>query len=139
MISNTAQLVPTAPVIEDVDYSSGLKWKGNAVVNWDYRQWRLSWTALYFHSYKVGSSSGNNSAVILNQGDARIPSQIYHDLYGSYRFDAPSGVLSKLEVSVGVRNVFDKSPPLDLQNGFVYSPGAIRALSNFILAIKKSL
>jgi len=54
------------------------------------------------------------AAAVLNQGSARIPSQTYHDLSSpivskrSEVYRASGGA----QVSLGIRNVFDKSPPL---------------------------
>ena len=45
-----------------------------------------------------------------------IPRQVYHDLIATYRFDAASpfagGMLANSEISFGIQNLFDKSPPI---------------------------
>jgi iron complex outermembrane recepter protein len=77
----------------------------------------------------------------LNQGSATIPSQTYHDLTAQYRFDSSFGLalLSNTEIQLGIRNVFNKTPPLDTSAiGFYYSKLGDPRLANYYLSLKKS-
>jgi outer membrane receptor protein involved in Fe transport len=117
------QLVPGAPYVENVGINASssipLKWKANAGVNWSRGGLTLGWAARYFDSYLIST----NAAVLQSQGNGgSVPSQIYHDVFSSYRFHAPHGgatfgskFLERLELQGGVRNVFDKAPPITAQ------------------------
>lgn len=68
----------------------------------------------------------------LPQGGDTIPSQIYHDLLVGYSFGQSAGsstgaasrLLGGLYTQLGVRNVFDRDPPLDVYRdlNYYYSP-----------------
>ncbi|MEJ1972747.1 MAG: hypothetical protein WDM96_09885 [Lacunisphaera sp.] len=69
----------------------------------------------------TAASAQNN--FILPQGGDSIPSQTYHDAFVGYTFRRGEGavggrvartIFDGLQVQAGVRNVFDKAPPLDL-------------------------
>jgi outer membrane receptor protein involved in Fe transport len=136
---NEIQTVPAAPVVENAGYSNSAKWKANAGLSWDYRNVGIAWTAQYYSSYRVGTAAAVSALLISNQGSETVPSQTYHDLFATYRFDSPSKLLSDLEVRLGVRNVFDKEPPYDAGNnrGF-YSLYGDPRLSTYSLSIRKN-
>ncbi|MGQ0835684.1 MAG: TonB-dependent receptor domain-containing protein [Gammaproteobacteria bacterium] len=119
------QVVPTAPVDEKVGLSSSnpLKIRGNARLTWERGPWLASWTARYFDDYRLDNSLaifGPAFDHVRSQGSDRIPSQTYHDFFASYRFSESTGdrfrLMADSEVQLGVKNVFDKEPPLDVSN-----------------------
>jgi outer membrane receptor protein involved in Fe transport len=139
------QLIPDAPVVENVgisDNSQGaivgvrnpLAFKGNAGIAWSYRGWDVGWTANYFASYRV-----TNPTQILNQGNGgHVPSQIYHDIVGTYRFDGASSWLEGMQVQVGVKNVFNTRPPFDASYASFYSPYGDPRLATYYVSLKKA-
>jgi outer membrane receptor protein involved in Fe transport len=63
------------------------------------------------------------------QGSNSIPSQIYHDIFGSYTFGTGAAgqganlihkVLSDFSVQFGIKNILNKSPPFDAINSPYY-------------------
>lgn len=100
---NQTQVLPTSPVVETAgslnNLGGGLRWRGNATLGWEYRQWMLAWNTNYFDSYV--------------QGFVPVPSQSYHDLFARFRFD-PTRVprwLPDMELRLGIQNLLDKVPP----------------------------
>ncbi|MDB6170058.1 MAG: hypothetical protein JWM88_2922 [Verrucomicrobia bacterium] len=127
------RLAPTTPLLENVGYftisstaNSVLKFKGNAGLTWKFDRWTAGWTVNYFGGYYAYNASDSAATVAfrtLNQGSDHIPSQTYHDAFVSYRLpDADSSsrfwskVRSGTEVTIGIRNIFNKAPPFDAQN-----------------------
>ena len=114
------QFAPGSTFSNSAGYNLGvLEWRGNGGVTWQDGPWTVGWNAQYYHSYFVYSATSTDAviaAAVLNQGSARIPSQTYHDLVVTHRFadaeGAAGGVLSGTEWSLGIQNVFDKTPPI---------------------------
>jgi iron complex outermembrane receptor protein len=141
-----SQLVPDAPLIENagilatVDFRlGGLKWMGNSTVTWSKRGWMLGWRANFYDSYFLNATH----TVVANQGSARVPSQIYYDLFGSYELDWSQsgqwrGALAGIEVLFGVNNVLDRKPPIDVTLSTFYSTLGDPRLANYYLSVKKS-
>lgn len=126
------QLTPIAPVVEHAGVGTadniggandggGLKWRTTGSVTWNYRDWSLSWVANFYDSYFLNTAHTVNPG----QGSATVPSQIYHDLTAVYRLPfagrAPS--LPETELMLGVRNVFNKAPPIDVVGRGFSAPG----------------
>jgi len=146
------QLLPGAAIVESVGVDSDfgnpirLKLKANAGLTWKLRHWTLGWTARYFNSYLVADPSQSyNTSKFLIQGSLGVPSQTYHDIFGSYRFEQESGQssgkaswLRGLELQAGVRNIFHKEPPLDANESVLYySPFGDPRVSSYYLSVKK--
>lgn len=148
------KLLPGQPSVENVgiagQFNSGLnpgttlKTKANLGLTWNYGSWTLGWTARYFDSYLVADPTQSTSlSVILNQGNGgRVSDQTYHDVFAAYRFGRRSGnlgagLLSGVEVDVGVRNIFGKKPPFDASSAFYYSYFGDPRLSSYYMTVKK--
>ncbi len=134
------KIIPDADYIPYVDYSDGsLKWRGNIGLDWRKGPIRLGWNMQYYSSYAGYSATDPQSSIdffVSRQGTARIPSQTYHDISAGYSFE-DSGMLSGLEISGGIQNLFDKKPPtLAAQNGSYSSYGDPR-LRRFTLTLRK--
>jgi len=146
------QLVPTAPVVENVGISffgtlGPLAFKGNAGMTWKDAPWTVGWIAYYFDSYLVGDPTNPSFArAILNQGNGgRVSSQVYHDAFARYRFGAAHGTgsavdwLQNCEIQLGIKNLFNTKPPFDAGRGPVYySPFGDPRLASYELSLRKS-
>jgi outer membrane receptor protein involved in Fe transport len=139
------QPVITAPVYQYSGFYNGpLIWRGNAGFDWTLGRWSILYNAQFYDSYKVNNAEETQSSVnydVLSQGSARIPSQLYHDLYVSYTIPGRAGVLGNVQISAGVQNLFDKSPPIiatlsPANSG--YSNYGDPRLRRFTLSLKKS-
>lgn len=130
------QLLPVAPVVEEVGITSNapLKLKGNATLRWRSGNWTVGWTARYYDSYVVST----NETIVLNQGSRTVPSQMYHDLFASWRVESASAFVSALELQAGIKNVLDEEPPFDAANSSFgyYSPYGDPRLSSWYLGVK---
>ncbi len=143
------QAIPASPVNDSVGFSGGtLEWRGNLGVTWDRGPLEVSWNAQYFDSYYAFSSTASQGSIdsaVLNQGSDTIPSQLYHDVLATYRFDSATswarGLFADTEISVGIQNLFDKSPPiLALTNttGAGFSTYGDPRLRRYSISIRKS-
>lgn len=136
----TTQLFQTFPRVENVGVTSSnpLKFKANLAVTWTREPWVIGWVGRYFDSYAVADETLTSApAIIANQGSRRVPSQTYHDLFATYRIMA-KGLLADTEVTLGLRNVFNKRPPFDAGTAnYFYSPLGDPRLANYYLAVRK--
>lgn len=157
----------TAPAYDAVNYpgeAGAAKYKSNAVLAWDWHHWSAAWTASYISDYRVTFSPGGPSAAqsaaaglalnttyTLAQGGDTIPSQSYHDLLVGYTFGQQSDRIGKLRktfstlcngltVQFGVRNVFNKIPPMDAfySSNYYESPYGDMRLRSYWLSVKKA-
>lgn len=115
----TQAITPISPqqdVAGDVNGSGGpLKLRANATLGWERGPWSFNWTALYYGPY----DQWNDPLIIAAQGSTTIPHQVYHDVLASYHFGDERGsgagsMLNGVDVSLGVRNVFNEVPPMDV-------------------------
>jgi iron complex outermembrane receptor protein len=138
------EVLAGSPPVENVGVGdfNPLKLKANAGATWTRRQWILGWSARYFDSYWVNAAHTFD----VNQGSDHVPSQIYHDIFATYRFDVgtTSGswsdhLFSDTEITLGVKNLFNKKPPFDANNtNFFYSNFGDPRLASYWLSIRKS-
>ena len=108
--------------------SMPLNFRGFYGVDYEKNGWGLGWNVRHYSSYLVADPSFASSAPILAaQGNGgRVPRQILHDL--SFRWHVPSyseksawdRFLSNLDVSGGIRNVFNEKPAIDVSNAYSY-------------------
>jgi outer membrane receptor protein involved in Fe transport len=134
------QFLPNGVVSDYVGITSSnpLEWKGNLGLNWSHGAWSAGWTARYFSSYIAATTATINQW----QGNAgRVPSQTYHDVFATYRVGAQTGatLLEGTDITLGIRNLFDKEPPFDANNAYngYYSTFGDPRLASYWLAIKK--
>ncbi len=117
------RLQATATYLEELSFGgpnqSGTrllpKWRGNFNANWRYADWSASVFVNYIHS-RSGTDSvrASDGARLTN---ARYASQITVNPSVTY-----SGFLDT-RITLGVRNVFDKTPPLDYGEATRYTGG----------------
>jgi len=101
--------VPSSPIARQI----------NGNLTWTRDEWQTGWAAQYYSSYIIPATS---AAIVRIQGGQEIASQIYHDWFLRYRVPERSKrFLQGLEVTVGVKNVFDKAPPSDMGLIYFYS------------------
>jgi hypothetical protein len=125
------------------------KTKANLTLSWEYRQWTLGWTTIYYGNYTQynapGSPSylqyGPNTYFTDAQGGYTIPSQVYHTLFGSYGFGkSPVSLLSDLTIQFGIKNLFNTLPPFDAYyEPYYYSPYGDPRLRDYWISLKKAL
>jgi iron complex outermembrane receptor protein len=125
-----------APLLEYAGYADDggePKLKANLRLSWEYREWSLYWSSVYFGSYPPPGTPGSPSYIeeggsssyytnIQELQGGRIPSQIYHNISGVYNVDKShlKGI-SSLSVNFGITNLFDKWPAYDAINNFHYA------------------
>ncbi|MCC5806752.1 MAG: TonB-dependent receptor [Opitutales bacterium] len=90
------------------------KWRGNFNANWRYADWSASVFVNYIHS-RSGTNQVNPAGAQLT--NARYASQITVNPAVTY-----SGFLDT-RITLGVRNVFDRDPPLDYGEATRYTGG----------------
>ncbi|WP_161965821.1 TonB-dependent receptor domain-containing protein [Steroidobacter cummioxidans] len=134
------QFLPNGVVLDNVGVTSAnpLKLKGNVGLNWRHGAWSVGWAARYFDSYLSSMSATINRW----QGNGgRVSSQTYHDVFATYHFsaDSPAAVFADSEVTLGIKNLFDKAPPFDANNTYngYYSTFGDPRLASYWLGIKK--
>jgi outer membrane receptor protein involved in Fe transport len=141
------QALPTSAAVDRAGYLDGmLKWRGNAGLVWTRGPWAVSWNSQYFDSYYIYASDATTTAIataVLNQGAAKVPSQLYHDVLGTYRIGKHAGwaLLANTEISVGIQNVFDRSPPIlaiTTPSGAGYSTYGDPRLRRYAIGVRKS-
>lgn len=134
--------------VNQMGYDDGpLKWRGNGGITWTKGGLSLGWNAQYYDSYYAYSFSDDSDAIeaaVFNQGHAKIPSQIYNDVFVSYRI-GPNGalgnkMLSGVTLGLGIQNVFDKRPPIlaIVSQAGGYSQYGDPRLRRFTASVRKS-
>ncbi|MBL8268010.1 TonB-dependent receptor [Steroidobacter sp.] len=135
---------PLTDIVNQVAFDGPLQTRANASLGWSMRQWNLGWLTNYYGSYPQYSIGGATHYTAA-QGANSIPSQLYHDVFASYEFETASGggmaagLLSDVAVQVGIKNLFDKTPPFDayyLRSNY-YSPFGDWRLRNYYLTLTK--
>ena len=86
-----------------------LRWKHNVSASYTLASWSATLTQRYFSRYET--------APTLNGDRFFVNGQALHDLVVSF-----TGI-QNLKLSVGVRNLFDKDPPLFINNGSQFQSG----------------
>jgi len=116
--------------------SNPLAMKGNASLVWNKGDWTLGWSARYYDSYLVADpASPSSGTVFQNQGSRTVPSQTFHDLFATYELNI--AWLGHTEIRLGVDNVFNEEPALDLGNeALPYSPFGDPRLAYYYLSVK---
>lgn len=115
-----SQASPGEPWIERRGYYDGpAEWRGNAGLTWTRGSFTADINVQYFHSYRVATSGRtpypiSNAQLLLDQGADRIPAQAYVDVMvrKHLRTRAADSGFRALDISLGVQNLFDRSPPI---------------------------
>jgi outer membrane receptor protein involved in Fe transport len=116
-----SQALASLPIQENVglSYINPQEYVGNLELKWRHHAWTASWFSRYYDSYFTADPAvASNAAHIRLQGNGgRVPSQSYHDLTVNWASDYSgrdvSGFLTGTEFQLGIRNIFDKTPPFD--------------------------
>lgn len=133
------QFTPQGAMLEYVGVTSSNppKLKANGGFNWSVGNWSAGWAARYFDSYTAGATAQVN----LRQGrGGRVSSQTYHDVFAAYRFSAGSSMFDATQITLGIKNLFDKEPPFDANLFTVgyYSTFGDARLARYWLSVKKN-
>jgi outer membrane receptor protein involved in Fe transport len=143
---------PLNDLVNQVAAGGPLKFKETTSLTWKYGPWSVGWNANYWGEYK--QYSVGTQAYIIAQGSDKIPGQIYHNLIVGYHFGMGRGtrtgagrawsdyILSGLTLKVAVNDVFNKAPPIDIDNGyftpFYYSQFGDPRMRNYQLTLSKA-
>jgi len=104
-----------------------LEFRGSYGVTLEGDRWMAGWSVRHYSAYWVADPELAGSAQMLAaQGNrGRVPRQLLHDITGRWRFPHAASesnlfrsFLSDLEVTGGVRNVFNTRPEVDLSNDY---------------------
>ena len=139
---NTQQALASLPVEEYVGVAT-LPWQGRAALDWEgleqrSGQWTAQWAVRYFDSYCLNQlcAEGFNTP---SQGGVDVSSQTYHDLTLAFRFNSEATrALAGSEIRLGIKNIFDHKPPLDVNvYARYYSGFADPRLASYYLSVRK--
>ncbi|GAA0673215.1 outer membrane receptor protein involved in Fe transport [Sphingomonas insulae] len=123
-----AGVVPTNFAIATGSNGS-LRWRGSAAINWSKDALNLGWQIRYIDRYAIDETK----TVVPALGSAYVRSQIYHDVSASYQ------LLDGLTARIGVNNIFNKRPPLDVTaDPLFYSAYGDPRLRSFYLRLQKT-
>lgn len=135
---NQTQLRPADPFREEAGVQGNLRWRANATFGWDHKRWSTSWSTQFFDSYFLEETR----QPYFLQGAAKIGGQIQHDLFVSYRlYDDNTETKSwnsGLELSGGVRNIFDAQPKIDARQFTHISPFGETRGAVYYLSLRKA-
>lgn len=140
------EILPESGFVDSVGYRNGpLRWRGNAGLVWRRNQLTAGWNTQFYGKQKVYStfnSPGTIELLTQQQGSKTFPTQWYHDVFAKYAFDRESAIkaLSGLEVMVGIRNVFNSSPPIETTTEGTggFSRFGDPRLRRFLVSIRKT-
>ncbi len=108
--------------------SGGTTWKGNSTVAFVKDDtWSVGWRSRFSNDYYLRQ----DHSVQPLQGSARIPSQIYHDVFATW------AVREDTDLRGGVTNVLNTQPPVDITTGSFYSRYGDPRLRHFNIALTK--
>ncbi|MET0310177.1 MAG: TonB-dependent receptor [Sphingomonas sp.] len=107
--------------------AGGVAWKGNGSIIYSTERWSLGARGRYIGPYWLNTSH----AVVPLQGSAKIGSQTYFDLFGTFK------ITPKTELRAGVNNIFDRSPPINTTTTLFYSLFGDPRRANFYLSINR--
>lgn len=102
---------PLQEIVNQVAYGAPLKFRANAALTWNRGAWSAGWVTSYFDSYPQYNVGTN--IYVQAQGSSHVPSQMYHDISGAYRFES-TGLFDGVTLQFGVKNLFNDKPPLDV-------------------------
>lgn len=138
LLTQRVRVLPSLPVIDTVGVGSAnftaggtdngsLEWKGNASVRWSNERFSVGWAGRYFDGYFVNA----NRSFAPAQGSAKIPSQFYQDVFGTYT------IADGFTARAGINNIFNKRGPVVTNTGF-RSPYSDPRLRNFYVSVGKA-
>jgi outer membrane receptor protein involved in Fe transport len=130
-----------------------IRFKGNGTLTWEYGRWTTSWSAEYYYLFRVNGTPGDptgstSPTVYLEQGASEVPAEWYHTVTVNYRFPTPkgkthgsggiAGLLEGVDVTFGVKNVFNHTPPFDASFGEdFYAPFGDIRLRDYWVSVRK--
>lgn len=107
--------------------TGGTTWRGNSTVAFVKDSWSAGWRSRFSNNYYLRQ----DRSVLPLQGSARIPSQIYHDVFATWAFR------EDVDLRGGITNVLNTKPPVDISTGTFYSRYGDPRLRHFYLAVTK--
>jgi iron complex outermembrane recepter protein len=149
-LTRDARLANGLPVQSSLGIASaGARSRFNGSLSWSKGPLLIGWNAQFTHSYQVDSGFGASPQNIVRQGNGgKVDGQIYHNLFAQYDFKVSrlEGVSRKIigdsQIQVGVRNVFNKPPPFDINqsdaNNYI-SPVGDPRMATYYLSFSRKL
>jgi outer membrane receptor protein involved in Fe transport len=145
---------PFVDIADQVADFGPLKEKANATLSWELRGWTARWAATYYGSYpQIAPPFTRSTSTLLAQNSAGIPSQIYHNILLAYGIPSHAkqgdsnsressswtgSAFSGVNVQMGIKNVFNKTPPFDANFApYYYSPFGDPLLRTFWVSLSK--
>ncbi len=106
-----------SPWVDLVGLADGpLEWRANGGVDWSRGPLAVGLNAAFYDSYRPQASYLLASAAaskVVQQGAARIPAQVYVDLYGARRLSfLEARGFASAEIRFTVQNLLDHQPPV---------------------------
>ena len=106
-----------SPWVNLVGLSDGpLEWRANGGIDWSRGPLGLGLNAVFYDSYRPWASDDTASSAASKaqqQGAAKIPAQVYFDLYGARRLTRPEGWgFRSMDIRFSIQNLLDHRPPI---------------------------
>ena len=138
-LKRESQVTPGSPVIDGLGVSIPHKLNARLFATLTRGAWELSWSMRYYSAYWLNSSH----TVVANQGSDHVSPQRYHSLYLSYSYLGQSKLFKGTRASVGIDNLLNTRPPLDLGGvtsriGTYYSLIGDPSLARYSMKFSKS-
>lgn len=123
------QSVHNSPLVDWVgvpsyNASTPIDTRIGASLVWRRDRWTAGWSGQYYDGYHINPGS---TSAIRSQGGITVSSQLYHDVF--VRLRSPDAgnhagrgrAFNGFELTFGVKNLFDKAPPVDMSTSYTYS------------------
>lgn len=144
------QVTPNTDTVELVGLRDGpLKWRGNVGAQFTHGRLTFGWNMQYYGRYSIYASTDSAATKTQRniQGSDHVPDQRYHDVFISVNTGPRANwIVSDLQLSVSVQNVFNTWPPADMSASAIsvlgggnpdFSLYGDPRLRRFLLTIKK--
>lgn len=138
------QISPSSPVTEldgvvTVQNLTGvgnsLRFRGTISANYATDTWNVGVRARHFSGYYLfyKNQLTGEYPVNANQGGNRVPGTTFFDLFGGIT------VFKGTDLRVGINNIFNKKPPIDVTRGLGYAPYGDPRLRSFFVSLTQRL
>jgi hypothetical protein len=104
------QLTTAGPVQDGAGLAQAPRWRAHATLAWAAGPLRAGWSVSFIDAYWLNSQHAVDAA----QGSAKVSSQVHHDVFVQWRSSSGNGEIPGTEVQLGLTNVMNSAPPLDM-------------------------
>lgn len=137
LLEREDQLTPGSAIIVDLGSVNALRWSASGNLQWERGPWTVQWSTRFYDRYWLNAAT---HAINASQGSATVPSQTYHDVTLRYGFPSQANRwLRNTDLQVGVNNVFNTTPPLDVTQitAYGYSGLGDPRLANYFVSLRR--